>query len=263
MSHPEQLAFVELCTAVNRDLVAGSRVLEIGSFDVNGSTRALFRPSRSYCGVDLVPGPGVNRISYGHELDDPDASWDITLSAECFEHDPHWRLTLANMVRLTRPGGLVIVTCASRGRVEHGTRRTAASDSPGTQFEGLDYYRNIGLDELHNLPLGLWFDEYRSWYNPVSCDLNLVGVRTREGGQGSKPEGVLPAPSDIHALNRLMPLHLRAVRWPLRGLSRAIPDEDRYQKWAVPYWLRAVRLMGLVDRALRASRLKGNTQSAS
>ena len=126
MSHPEQLAFLDAVARANRQLVEGSRVLEIGSYDVNGSVRTLFATSTDYVGVDLSEGPGVDVVSFGHELALPDDAFDLAVSAECFEHDPHWAETFANMVRLTRPGGMVVFTCATRGRPEHGTRRTRA-----------------------------------------------------------------------------------------------------------------------------------------
>ncbi len=235
MSHPEQLGFFEACVRANPDVVAGGRVLEIGSYDVNGSVRRLFASAEEYVGVDLVEGPGVDRVADGSELDDPDGSWDVTVSGECFEHDPHWRDTLATMVRLTRPGGLVAVTCASRGRVEHGTSRTTATLSPGTQSVGLDHYRNVSVAEVEQLPLGGWFSSWTLHHAPVAADLYLAGVRA-----GSPPDGAatatLPAPEAVTALARLMPPTERALRLPLRALTRVVTDEDRFQDLATRYW---------------------------
>lgn len=263
MSHPEQLAFFHLCADANNDLISRSRVLEIGSFDVNGSIRALFGKAEEYCGVDLVEGPGVDRISFGHDIDDPDGSWDFTLSAECFEHDPHWRDTLTNMVRMTRPGGLVVVTCASAGRVEHGTRRTAADDSPGTQFEGIDYYRNVSEAELRRLPLGSWFSDVLVAYNRTSCDLYLVGIRAGEPAPGSQGAAAIPARHAVDGLSRMMPAHLRAVRMPLRALRAVVTDEDRYQDLAVPYWLATVRVMSAVEGGLKGLARRRRAQSTT
>jgi SAM-dependent methyltransferase len=249
VSHPEQLGFFRLCVNANRGLVAESRVLEIGSFDVNGSIRALFESASEYCGVDLVPGPGVDRVSFGHELADADGSWDMTLSAECFEHDPHWRATLANMVRLTRAGGLVLVSCASRGRVEHGTRRTAAADSPGTQFAGLDYYANVTEEQLRQLPLDSWFDDFRLWYNPTSCDLYLAAVRASgRNGDNGMSRGALPPQAVVAQLSELMSFPGRLIRSPLRAVSRLVQDDAAYQNLAVPYWNALIRVQPLAQR---------------
>jgi hypothetical protein len=127
MRHPEQVGFFEVVAKANAELVEGARVLEIGSYDVNGGIRHLFRGASDYVGVDLDHGPGVDRVGFGHEVDDPDQSYDVTLSGECFEHDQHWRETFLNMVRLTRPGGLVAFTCAARTHAEPGSGRADAN----------------------------------------------------------------------------------------------------------------------------------------
>ena len=106
MSHPEQAAFFAAVADANNDLVQGGRVLEIGSYDVNGTIRSLFAGSAEYVGVDLTEGPGVDVVSFGHEYTS-DKPFDAAISGECFEHDPHWADSLATMIRLTRPGGLV------------------------------------------------------------------------------------------------------------------------------------------------------------
>ena len=95
--------------------------------------------------VDGPPmeGPGVDVVADGHLLDHQDESYDITLSCECFEHNPSLVLHLLNMHRMTRPGGFVIFTCATRGRLEHGTQRTSPAESPGSQDIGWNYYKNL------------------------------------------------------------------------------------------------------------------------
>lgn len=245
MSHPEQQAFFAAISRVNRSVVEGGRILEIGSYDVNGTIRNSFAAASEYVGVDLDKGPGVDRVGYGHEVADPDGSMDVTISGECFEHDPHWRDTFANMVRLTRPGGLVAFTCASRGRPEHGTTRTLVVDSPGTQAVGLDYYKNLEEDDFAGFPLDDWFEEWNFWYMPTSFDLYFAGVRRGEGGSVA----VMPADSEIEAIRELMPLPHRVVRWPLKVASRMVGDGEPYQRTILPYWLFMLRRFG--ERASR------------
>ncbi len=247
MSHPEQLGFFEAVAAANSALVRGSAMLEVGSYDVNGTVRGIFGGAESYIGVDLVEGPGVDVIGYGHELDHPDGSFDAAISGECFEHDPHWADTFTNMTRMTRQGGLVAFTCASRGRPEHGTRRTRADDSPGTQAEGLDYYHNLTQEEFERrLPLVDMFDEHRFWYLPTSFDLYFVGVRAGRA-ETDRPTARLPRTETVKALGRLMPATHKVARLPLRSLARLLPD-DRYQSAIRPYW-------SLVERVGRSPRL--------
>src|ERR1700741_4624673 len=176
MSHPEQLGFFKAVVDANKTFLEGARGLEIGSYDVNGTVRKLFAAAASYVGVDLVEGPGVDVVGFGHDVNHDDGSYDLTISGECFEHDPHWRGTFLNMVRMTRPGGLVAFSCASRGRPEHGTTRSDEALSPGTQAVGMDYYRNLDEgDFAETLPLGSMFTVYRFWYLPTNFDLYFAG----------------------------------------------------------------------------------------
>jgi SAM-dependent methyltransferase len=140
--HPDQLDFVGRVKAVFPAHFRGVRVLEIGSLDINGSIRALFEGC-DYTGVDVAPGPGVDRVCHGEDLDDPPASFDTVISCEVMEHNPRWQDTFRNMVRLCRPGGLVVMTCATRGRAEHGTSRSMPGNSPLTVGLGQEYYRNL------------------------------------------------------------------------------------------------------------------------
>lgn len=86
--------------------VTGGRVLEIGG---RGRPRgAVFDPERfAYANLDLVdtgPGTVIGDITRCPEI--PDASYDVILSVDVFEHiDRPW-LAGENIVRLLRPGGL-------------------------------------------------------------------------------------------------------------------------------------------------------------
>jgi SAM-dependent methyltransferase len=251
VSHPEQLAFFRACAATNVALLAGGRLLEVGSYDVNGSVRQIFSDTAEYVGIDLQTGPGVDLVGFGHELDFPDSHFDVAISGECFEHDPHWRETLANMVRVTRPNGFVAFTCASRGRPEHGTRRTDRLESPGTQSAGLDYYRNLVAADFETaLPLADWFSSFRFWYLPTSFDLYFAGVR-RDPGRAAGVSARLPDPVEVAGLSTIMSTPHRIARLPLRALLAVVP-EDHYQNFALPYW-RA--LLALQDK-LTAGRFR-------
>ena len=83
---------------------SNKKIIEIGSYDVNGSVRQFFEKS-FYGGVDLTVGPGVDIVCEGDKVDHPDNTYDIAISCECFEHNPQWLETLENMYRMTRDGG--------------------------------------------------------------------------------------------------------------------------------------------------------------
>lgn len=98
--------------------LAGKSTLEVGSLDVNGSVRGLF--SGDYIGVDFREGPGVDRVMDGHALDFPDATFDTVVSTEMLEHDSEFWLSLAEMGRVLRPGGHLLLTTRGNGFGEHG-----------------------------------------------------------------------------------------------------------------------------------------------
>ena len=177
MAHPEQAEFFSSVRAHYPASFDGARVLEVGSLDINGSVRELFADCR-YTGVDLQLGPGVDLACQGQLLEFPSGHFDTTISAECLEHNPFWRETVANMLRMTRPGGLVLISCATTGRFEHGTARTNPDASPFTSAEKWEYYQNLTLADIEaSLNLAGWLSDWRGWVNFVSRDLYFVGLR--------------------------------------------------------------------------------------
>ena len=176
MSHSEQLNFVE--TVVGEIKCAdffNINVLEIGSYDRNGSIRKHFNV-KNYLGVDLINGPGVDLVYDGKKLELNNKLFDITISSECFEHDPNWDNTFKNMMRYTKSGGLLIFTCASKGRPEHGTLRTNPKDSPGTSAIGSDYYKNLSESNfLEKFKFEFLFEDYFFITQKTSKDLYFVG----------------------------------------------------------------------------------------
>lgn len=182
MAHPQQLQFIKSVTSLitNNRNFKSKKVLEIGSYDVNGSVRRFF-PYADYIGVDLIKGPGVDLICEGDKVPHENNIYDITISCECFEHNPNWAATFDNMHRMTKDGGLVIFTCATTGRPEHGTTRTSPKSSPGTQALNWDYYQNLTEEDFnerlnfHNL-----FKKYFFIANQHSHDLYFLGVKGQQ-----------------------------------------------------------------------------------
>jgi SAM-dependent methyltransferase len=177
MSHPQQLDFVQRVRAIFPAAFADKRVLEIGSLDINGSVRSLFTGC-DYVGIDVAPGRGVDVVCQGQDYDAPDATFDTVICCEVMEHNPHWKATFENMFRVCKPGGLVVMTCASTGRREHGTTRTTAIDSPLTVSMGWEYYRNLTAREIrHELRLDDPLAMFAFFQNWEAFDLYFIGLR--------------------------------------------------------------------------------------
>jgi GT2 family glycosyltransferase/SAM-dependent methyltransferase len=179
MAHPEQREF---CNSVKSKLPGYFKnrlVLDIGSLDINGNNQYLFENCH-YIGIDVAPGKNVDIVCKGHELNLPDATFDVIITTECLEHDQYWDKTLRNAVRLLKPGGLLIVTCATTGRPEHGTRRTSPQDAPllQNQDDWADYYRNLEESDLRQvIDFESTFSDFHFSTNSKSHDLYFYGIK--------------------------------------------------------------------------------------
>lgn len=174
MAHLSQIDFFQSVRNFFPSKFKKSRILEVGSLDINGSVRSLFDEC-DYVGVDVGVGDGVDLICQAQDLEFPSNEFDVSISGEVMEHNPFWVESLANMFRMTRSGGLVIMSCASNGRPEHGTDRTSNSDAPLVPW---NYYRNLGEADLYSaFDLSLWFDDFLVITNWDSYDLYFVGLK--------------------------------------------------------------------------------------
>jgi SAM-dependent methyltransferase len=151
-------------------------ILEIGSYDVNGSIKNIFLPS-NYIGCDISPGKNVDIVSFGHELNIEDNYFDLVISSEVFEHDRNYKKTFENMYRMLKPSGTFLFTCAGLGRIEHGTSRTNPSHSPGNKLMEDDYYKNLSADDFCGLIDGK-FHYYEFIENKFHKDLYFFGIKS-------------------------------------------------------------------------------------
>jgi SAM-dependent methyltransferase len=141
MAHVEQADFCLRLKQRWPHLFQNKRVLDCGSLDINGNNRYLFAGG-SYVGVDIFAGPNVDIVLRIHEV--KGGPFDVVISTECLEHDEFSELSIGRMIDLLTDGGILIITCATTGRPEHGTFEFHDWASPGT----LDHYKNITHDEL-------------------------------------------------------------------------------------------------------------------
>jgi SAM-dependent methyltransferase len=97
--------------------ITGKRVLEVGSYDVNGSVRPIIEllEPREYVGIDIAPGPGVDVICRAERLVEKfgRVSFDVVISITSLEHIKDWRGAISNMKNICKPGGLLIIIVPS------------------------------------------------------------------------------------------------------------------------------------------------------
>lgn len=188
MAHSEQWDFCGYVKTKFPNFFDNKKVLDIGSFDVNGNEEFLFNNCDFY-GLDLAPGPGVRIVCSAHEYDAPDESYDTIISCECWEHNPYYRESLNNVVRLLKPNGLFLFTCATTGRPVHGTKSLEKNcksknknwkTMPNVSIDNWDneYYKNLTESDIREaIDVNSIFSDYEFEVNTKHCDLYFWGIK--------------------------------------------------------------------------------------
>lgn len=173
MAHECQMQFVESVKQKFPDFFTNKRVLEVGSYNVNGTVRVFFKEC-DYTGIDVTPGDCVDVVCAGQDFKD-DKGFDTIITCEMMEHNPFWAETFHNLMSILVPGGLLVLTCATTGRGEHGTRRTAPSQSLSSELYG-DYYHNLTEQDFRDISnMDSIFSEYG--FSTMNTDLYLYGIK--------------------------------------------------------------------------------------
>lgn len=98
------------------------KVLDIGSFDMNGTYKELFNNwgNVEYTGCDMSAGPNVDIVlkDVYNWKDIEDNTFDLIISGQVFEHVEYPWLTMKEIERALKPSGFCIVIAPNAG-VEH------------------------------------------------------------------------------------------------------------------------------------------------
>lgn len=181
MAHFEQQEFCRKIKEKYPKYFKGKKVLDIGSLDINGNNRFLL-DSCNYIGLDVGEGPNVDVVQVAHLYDAPDEYFDLIISTEVFEHDMFYESSIINIIRMLKPGGAFIFTCASTGREEHGTRKSDGSWAAPLLIEiseeWSDYYKNITEKDIIKIEgFKECFPDGIFEYSPIPGDLYFFGVK--------------------------------------------------------------------------------------
>jgi SAM-dependent methyltransferase len=178
--HDAARKFTEFIKTQFPGFFVGKTVLDVGSGDINGNNRFLFKDCE-YHGNDVYSAPNVTIVSKTSELSFAPNTFDTIISTECFEHDPEYVQSFQKIVEMLKEDGLFVFTCASTGRGEHGTRRTTPGDSYGTigNVEGwTDYYKNLVVEDLDKaINISNTFKSARAYYHTHYADLYFWGIK--------------------------------------------------------------------------------------
>lgn len=137
-----------LGSEVSKISVKGTRVLEIGSLDINGSPRPYFAGCGYYFGIDKVDGPGVDRVVDAKDFR-PGALFDICVCTEVLEHDPEPGLIVNAAWDALKPHGFFFLSCAAPPRKPHGMLGA-------NELAAGEHYQNIEPEWLLGRLKGFW-----------------------------------------------------------------------------------------------------------
>tara|TARA_R100000388_G_scaffold47110_1_gene35582 strand:- start:589 stop:1131 length:543 start_codon:yes stop_codon:yes gene_type:complete len=179
MAHKQQFEFVEKVKSLFPSYFRDSLVYDFGSLDINGNNKVHFEGGK-YVGIDIGEGKNVDVVSLAHEFV-ADKKADVVISTEMLEHDMYWRKSLEKMLSVLKPNGLLVITCATTGRREHGTSQSSDSDSPFTsQIEGWsDYYKNLTIEDVASVlhPPKNFEPFFENATTKFPCDYQFYGIK--------------------------------------------------------------------------------------
>jgi SAM-dependent methyltransferase len=124
-------------------------ILDFGSQDINGTYKPLFRsPGWRYIGIDISEGKNVDIvISNPYEWKNiPSDYADIFISGQTFEHIDYIWLTMKEILRVMKPGGLCCIIAPSSG-IEHKYPVDCWRIYPDG-FKALANYAGFGIIEI-------------------------------------------------------------------------------------------------------------------
>ena len=116
------------------------KILEIGSLDINGGVRDLFKDTE-YIGIDMQEGKGVDIVMNAHDIKKrfKRGEFDCVICLETLEHDNLFWITLENIKYVLKFGGFLVVSTPTFGFPLH--------RYPKDYYRfGEDFYREVLFD---------------------------------------------------------------------------------------------------------------------
>jgi len=147
-----------------RDQPQFKKILDVGSYNVNGSLKTYDFFGRDikwrdivggeYIGLDLGPGPCVDVVANANAMPFESSIFDLVLCLDMLEHDPNPLATLAEIGRVLTPDGFAIITTVDEDSPAHG-----GGHSPTYNFFTeevlLDYIDYVRLDLVDYIAPGM------------------------------------------------------------------------------------------------------------
>jgi SAM-dependent methyltransferase len=162
---------------INREEI---RVLDVGSYDVNGSYKHLFEDEKyRYTGVDMEDGPNVDVVlknPYDWSEFESD-SFDVVISGQVFEHVEFFWKTMEEMTRVLKKDGLMCLIVPN-GFGEH----RYPVDCYRFFSDGMiALARYVGIEALHAHTNCAPATDGTDWYSENCADSMLVAKKPFSG----------------------------------------------------------------------------------
>jgi SAM-dependent methyltransferase len=156
------------------------KVLDVGSYDVNGSYKHLFIDDKyEYVGLDMEKGPNVDIVlenPYNWNEIETD-TYDIVISGQAFEHIEFFWITMSEMTRVLKKNGLICII-APNGFEEH----RHPVDCYRFFSDGMvALARYTSLDTLHAHTNCAPSPDSKGWYSKLNADSVLIAQKNYDG----------------------------------------------------------------------------------
>lgn len=130
------------------------RVLDVGSFDINGSVKEVIPARKEFVGIDMRQGPGVDIVLNGHDINKrwTEPYFDLVTCCETFEHDNKFWITLQNMRDVLKPGGWLLISVPGINFMRH--------DYPNDYYRFTDsVFKEVFFEGYNNLSIEYYEDQ--------------------------------------------------------------------------------------------------------
>lgn len=144
--HKANRAFWEYCEGKYGLSRGGMTVLEVGSYNINGSLRENVKHPAEYVGIDWRPGPGVDFVCFAHDMNFH-KKFDAVISASMLEHDRHWEKSIPKMVEHMKDTGVLVLSWGAALNPPH--RHETADDGKFHPLPAYKVFKLLGELGMH------------------------------------------------------------------------------------------------------------------
>lgn len=135
--HPQAWNFL----LSQQEFMSPESIIDIGGRNNNGTPRDIWNQSE-YTALDILEAPDVDIVADASKWK-PTRQWSMGLCTEVFEHvrpETHEPI-LANLRQAVRPGGRMLLTCATDPRPRHAA-------AGGAYMDPNEFYANVIPEDL-------------------------------------------------------------------------------------------------------------------